>query len=139
MTDASPTTDKPARIETPASDDFLTKEALTGGSHFKTEEGGLDLPELGGKVWVRGISFREQRSIQQQMPATLSQLKVEHTAMVLSRYVTKPEMSQEEWTKVLNNPNLPATAITRINKKIGEVMDITDEEETAVAEEFPAA
>src|SRR6201999_2550482 len=120
-------------------DGFLTKDALTSGMHFKTEEGTLDLPELGGKVLIRGVSFKEQRQIQAQLPNTIQGFTIKHTALSLSKYVKNPAMTQEEWEKVLSNPKLPATAVTRINKKIAEIMDITDAEEQAVADEFPGA
>lgn len=136
MPDAPTTEQKTAEVDK-VSDEFLTKDALTSGSHFKTEEGTLDLPELGGKVLIRGVSFKEQRQIQAQLPNTIQGFKIEHTAFSLSKYVKNPALTKEEWTKVLSNPKLPATAITRINKKIAEVMDISDEEETAVADEFP--
>jgi hypothetical protein len=135
MSDA-PTTTKPSEV---ATDGFLTKDALTSGAHFKTEEGEIDLPELGGKVLIRGVSFKEQRQIQSQLPNTIQGFTIKHTALSLSKYVKAPALTQDEWEKVLSNPNLPATAVTRINKKIAEVMDITDAEEQAVADEFPGA
>lgn len=134
-------TDAPQPEKTPAdkpNDGFLTKESLTNGSHFKSEEDVLDVPELGGKLCLRGISFKESRQITAQLPDTIAGFKVEHTAFTLSRYVITPALTQEEWTKVLSNPKFPDKAMRRINKKIADIMDITDEEETAVADEFPS-
>jgi hypothetical protein len=141
MTDAPTATAKTASTAT--SDGFLTKDALTSGTGFKSEEDNLNVPELGGKLLLRGVSFKEQRAIQANLPDTIQGFKIEHTAFTLSRYVKAPVLTQAEWTTVLSRDGsdggkpFPGKAMTRINKKIAEIMDITDEEETAVADEFP--
>lgn len=137
-TDVVPATEK-NEASASSSEEFLSKEALTSGARFKRDEGTLHVPELGGNLRVRAISFKEQKQIQAQMPDTLSGMKIKHTALVMSRYVVRPVLSQDEWEAVLSNPKLPAKAITRLNVKISEIMDVTEEEETAIADEFPGA
>ncbi|MDE1854551.1 MAG: hypothetical protein KGI38_12515 [Thaumarchaeota archaeon] len=143
MTDAP--TAASAAIESKTTDGFLTKDALTSGRTFKTEEDSLYVPELGGKLLLRGVSFREQRQIQANLPDTIQGFKIEHTAFTLSKYVKQPVLTQDEWTKVLSKDGsdggkpFPAKAVTRINKKIAEIVDISDEEEEAAASEFPGS
>ena len=144
MSDSPATGAAAAPTTTSSTDgDFLTKDALTSGRNFKTEEDSLTVPELGGKLLLKALSFKEQRQIQRQLPDTIQGFKIEHTAFTLSKYVKQPVLSKDEWEKVLSKDGsdggkpFPAKAMTRINKKIAEIMDITDEEETAVADEFP--
>jgi hypothetical protein len=137
MTDAPTAAETPA-TESKATDGFLTKEALTSGAHFKREEGELVVPELGGKLLLRGVSFKEQRQIQANLPDTIQGFKITHTAFTLSRYVKRPVLTQEEWKNVLSKDDFPARAMTRINQKIAEIMDISEEEQERVSDEFPA-
>jgi hypothetical protein len=145
MPDSTATGAAAAPTTTASTDDFLTKDALTSGRSFKTEEDSLLVPELGGRLRLKALSFKEQRAIQAQLPDTIQGFKIKHTAFTLSRYVIKPVLTQQEWTDILSKDGsdgrkpFPAKAMTRINKKIAEIMDITDEEETAVADEFPGA
>lgn len=138
MTDVPKTGETPV-AESKTTDGFLTKDALTSGLHFKREEGVLNVPELGGKLLLRGVSFKEQRQIQANLPDTVQGFKIEHTAFTLSRYVKRPALTKDEWTEVLSREDFPATATTRINKKIAEIMEISDEEELGAAEEFPGS
>lgn len=137
MPDIQTTEQKAAQVEK-VSGEFLTKDALTSGSHWKREEGELYLPELGGKVWVRGVSFREQRQILSHVRES-SPGSLKSTAFQLSRYVTKPSLTEDEWAKILSDPDLPATAVNRINQRIGKIMLILEEDEDRLVDEFPGA
>lgn len=136
MTDVAPATEKNERTPAPSAD-FLTKEALTSGARFKQDEDTLNVPELGGKLRLRAVSFKEARAIRAQLPETLKGFKIEHTAFTLSKYVVAPSLTQQEWTNVLSREDFPDKANQRIQAKIAELMDVTDEEEVHVVDEFP--
>lgn len=129
----------PAAETSETANGLLTKEALTSGTRFKREEDTLEVPELGGKLRLRGVSLKEARAIRSQLPDDFRSFKISHTAFSLSKYVVSPRLTQEEWTAVLSRDDFPDKANTRIQQKIAELMAITDEEETAVADEFPGA
>lgn len=131
----SPAAAAPERDKAPEGG-FLSKEALTSGTRFKREEQIVDVPELGGKLKLRGVSLKEARQIRAQLPDDFRSFKIEHTAFSLSKYVVSPKLTTDEWTEVLSREDFPDKANTRIQQKIGEMMAITDEEETAVADEF---
>jgi hypothetical protein len=124
----------PVADRKPQDGDFLTKEQLADKARFKPEEEPVEIPELGGKVLVRGISIGERTHIRKQLPATLDKWGLQHTALMLAGYVAKPELTESEWKEIL--APIPATAVDRINRTISKVADITDAEEGAAAVEF---
>lgn len=139
MSDSTATGAAAAPTPVASTDDFLSKEALTSGARFKRVDGELAIPELGGKLLLKAMSLKEERAITANLPDDPRKFTLKHTAFSLSRYVKTPVLTQDEWTAVLSKDDFPATAMRRINKKMAEIMDITEPEETAVADEFPGA
>ncbi len=118
-------------------DGFLTREQLADAARFSWDEKTLEVPELGGKLGIRGLSVAEQNQLDNQIPDDLAKWTLKHTALSFSKFVVKPEMTEAQWLEVIKP--MPNKALLRINRALNGLIGLRDEEDNAAALEFPGS